>query len=718
MLLLFSFTIFLSAALLFLVQPMVAKMILPLLGGTPAVWNTCMVFFQMVLLLGYAYSHAAPRWLGVRRHALAHVALIALPLLVLPIRVSGWLPPGTEFPAAWLLTLLLAVVGLPFFALSTNAPLLQRWFASTRHRAAADPYFLYGASNLGSMLALLGYPLVVEPHLRLATQARVWMLGYVVLLAMIAICVALVWRAHPKPGENESAESATEPDAPAPSTSRRLRWVALAFVPSSLMLGVTSYITTDVAAVPLLWVIPLALYLLSFIIVFARPPLWVHRAMMIALPLVLVRLALLKFSRVQPEIGEIVVIHLVAFFAAAMVCHGELAMSRPRSSHLTEFYLWMSFGGMLGGLFNALVAPRVFDRVVEYPLAFVLVFLLRPHWGARVTEAVPSPTTAAPRRSRGKSPRPEPVARSGRRSTWATVGWLAFALILSAAFFAQSVGGDPRVFLYSARNFFGVCRVKMGPFPGLISMFHGTTVHGIQSTQPERRGDPLSYFHRAGPAGQIFAALEGTGRTNRVAVCGLGIGTLLGYAHPGESWTYYEIDPAVERLARDARFFTYVRDAEARGVRLRVVLGDARIQLARAPEKYGLIILDAFTSDAIPVHLITREAFRVYLDKLADDGVIMVNVSSRYFRLPPVLADLGADARLTTIYQDYEAVTLADLEQGRAASQWIVMARRPESLRGLIDDSRWQRLASEPGRRVWSDDFSNVLSVMIWGGGP
>ena len=387
MLILFSLTMFLGATLLFVVEPMFGKMALPLLGGSPAVWNTCMVFYQGALLAGYLYAHLAPKWLGVRRQAAFHLGLLLVILFTLPIGIfHGWTPPPTANPVAWLLLLLLLSVGLPFFVVSTTAPLLQKWFAQTSHAFAHDPYFLYGASNLGSLLALVAYPTIIEPYLRLHHQSWAWAGGYVLLLALLSLCGVMLWRATAPAG------AAPAPDAACGNRewrrqSRRqslrpsvgaLGGSCWPFAPSSLLLGVTTYLSTDIAAVPLLWIIPLIIYLLTFVLVFARKPLIPHRIMVFLEPFVIIPLAVFFFVQIKGALWQTFPVHLLAFFCIAMVCHGELMHSRPPADHLTEFYLWISVGGVLGGIFNALLAPILFNSVIEYPLIIVVACLARP----------------------------------------------------------------------------------------------------------------------------------------------------------------------------------------------------------------------------------------------------------------------------------------------------------------------------------------------------
>jgi hypothetical protein len=730
---LFASTLFLSAALLFSVQPMVAKMTLPLVGGSSAVWGTCMVFFQAALLGGYAYAHLTTTWLGVRRQAIVHAGLILLPLFVLPIGITldaaRSLSPEKD-PAAWLLWLLLTTVGLPFFMVSTSAPLLQRWFASTGHPAAADPYFLYGASNLGSLLALLAYPLVLEPQLRLAHQSGAWAVGYGVLVALTLACAIAVRRSkaggHPA-GDPPAAALARE----RLTAGQWLHWMALAFIPSSLMLGLTMYLTTDIAAIPLLWVIPLALYLLTFILTFARRPVLRHSRMIRALPMAVVILALaMSVSSVTQPI--FIPIHLLTFFLAAMVCHGELVRLRPSHEHLTAFYLAMSCGGVVGGLFNALVAPMIFDRVVEYPLALVLTCLVLPQarpdsstrWSRPLDWALPLTLGAF---AWGLSTVVQPRSESQQDDVGvklvfglAALGCYTFkerpvrfalgigAVLLAGGAYASNFG---RV-LYQHRDYFGVVRVTHVVSGNYHRLIHGHTLHGQQALGPERRREPLSYYHRSGPIGQVFDGSRTRLAEANIAVIGLGAGTLACFAEPGQRWTFYEIDPVVARIARDPRYFTFLE--ESRAASTAVVLGDARLKVRDAPEHgYGLIVLDAFSSDAIPTHLLTREALRLYLSKLAQGGLIAFHISNSYIDLAPVLGALARDAHLKCLVRRDLDVGPEDVRRGKEPSIWAVMAARDADLGGLVQDPRWQSPPVRADEAAWSDDFSNIIEHLL-----
>jgi hypothetical protein len=718
---------------------MFTKMVLPLLGGTPSVWNTCMVFFQAALLAGYLYAHAAPKWLGVRRQAAFHLGLLALIILTLPIGVSqGWTPPQTSNPFAWLLLLLLVSVGLPFFIVSTTAPLLQKWFSHSGHAAARDPYFLYGASNLGSMLALVGYPLLVEPYLRLKHQAWAWAGGYALLLGLIALCGATLWRSMNLLADNgEAAEAEISPPLAPPTLSRRAWWVLLAFAPSSLLLGVTNYLSTDIASVPLLWVIPLAIYLLTFVLVFARKPLLPHRIMLLIQPFLVIPIVMLFFVRSEVGSWQFFLLHLLAFFCIAMVCHGELMQARPPAAQLTEFYLWMSVGGVLGGIFNALVAPVVFSTVIEYPLIIVLACMLRPdmapegpQWYRQARHrrwldlALPLGLAALlAGLSLGFDRVPDFQKRFALLLVSCLAGVLCYSFREHPRRFALGLGViilagiwypvEAARTLHTERNFFGVLRVKQQEVDGyrVHSLRHGNTLHGAQFFDPARSREPLLYFHRTGPLGGLFAAFGGGGSWREVGIIGLGTGSIASYAQPGQHYTYYEIDPAVEQVARDPRYFTYLADCPAK---VDVVLGDARLSLQGAPAgHHDLFILDAFSSDSIPLHLITREALALYLAKLKDTGIMAFHISNRYLDLMPVLGNLAREAGLACLVQEDRKLTEADLKELKLGSIWVVMARQPRYLAPLAASPGWRPLSGNDAA-PWTDDFSNILTVFSW----
>jgi hypothetical protein len=722
---LFGLTLFAAAALLFAAQPLVGKSLLPLWGGSPSVWNTCMVFFQAALLAGYVYAHVATAWLGVRRQAVLHGALLLAGGAFLPLAAPGG-PPAAAHPAAALLAYLAATVGPPFFVVATTAPLLQRWFAGVDPR---DPYPLYAASNLGSLLALAAYPLAIEPRLGLHQQRAAWAWGYGALVGLVWICAALVWR---KSSLTQSP-AAEDGRAERPSTGRAARWVALAFVPSSWLLGVTTYVTTDIAPAPLLWVVPLGLYLLSFVLVFARATVrageWAERLLpVLALPLGLA----LGLGLAQPFWLPL---HLLTFFVGALACHGLLAHDRPRAVHLTAFYLALAVGGLLGGLFNALAAPWLFDRIAEYPLALVLGCLALPaksddggRWPALsvhsvwlIPLAIFGLIAALVRNVAGIEPTLLGAALELLASGLVVFTWYRhrrrparFALGLGAALLASGLSDGPAGrTLFRARNFFGTVRVTVADTPrgAVHRLFHGNTLHGQQALDRARRREPLAYFHRTSPIARILGARRLPGD---VAIVGLGAGALAAYAQPGERWTFYEIDPAVIRVARDPRYFTYLSDSRA--ARVEVVEGDARLRLRAATDRaFGVIVLDAFSSDAVPTHLLTREALALYRAKLAPAGLVAFNITNRYLDLEPVVGALARDAGMACRVRYDVRVSDGEKAAGKQPSIWAVLAGRAADLGEITRDPLWTEARLPPGTRAWRDDFSDpARHLFLW----
>jgi len=706
---------------------MIAKMVLPLLGGSPSVWTTCMLFFQVALLAGYAYAHVGEVALGVRRHAILHAILLIVVLAVLPFGITEeaarCLTEGSE-PVLSLLAMLTVSVGLPFFVVATTAPLLQRWYALSGHRTAKDPYFLYGASNLGSLIALLGYPIVVEPRFPLARQTGLWAWGYWLLAASVMVCGLAV------SGRKLASERTNAPSVERLPLRSLGRWIALAFIPSSLMLGVTTYLSTDIAPVPLLWVVPLALYLLTFILGFARTSNVLHRVVIRAFPFALMILAfVLGLGLVQPFW---VPLHLLTFFLAAMLCHGELARSRPDVRHLTEFYLAIAVGGALGGIFNGLAAPILFDRIAEYPLALVLACLALPARPGRPASVPRSRVqdgviplliflgaAALVTGRAGDSGSPLGVLGSMLVSGLVMlVCWthrsqpVRFGLGVGAILLASglSAGLNGRVLLQK-RNFFGVSQVTDDEKSQSHRLFHGRTLHGQQSLDPARRREPLSYFHKTGPIGQVFDLFHSRGQQPKVAIVGLGVGTLACYAQPGERWTFYEIDPEIVRIASDPRLFTFLADCRAE--RLDMTLGDARIRLREARgEPHGLIVLDAFSADAVPVHLLTREALSLYRSKLAPGGLLAFQITNRYVDLDPVLGALARDAGLVCRIRYDLKLSPEEAKAGKQRSIWAVMAQNETDLGTLREDPRW-KVPKRTTEAAWRDDFSDLARHLL-----
>jgi len=717
----FALALFTSAALLFWVQPLIAKMLLPLLGGVPSVWNTCMVFFQALLLAGYAYALLISQRLSLRNQAIVHAILLLAAALVLPFALSNRVLsslPTQKTPIIWLLTTLLVTVGPPFLLLSATAPLLQRWFSHTHHKSARDPYFLYAISNAGSMLALLAFPFVFEPAFAVRKQSVIWTAGYAVLVGLIIACAILL---NKKRVTTTPAEATVDHEVETVGVAKRLEWTVLAFVPSTLMLGVTTFITTDIASVPLIWIIPLALYLLTFILAFGRKqiikPSWASILFPIALPALGASIAL------NPPISIWVTIalHLVVFFLAALVCHQRLAQSRPGVSKLPEYYLWIAVGGVLGGAFNALLAPVIFPTPIEYPIAIVLACLMRPmtrqekatgKWfrilfpffiflGTLVLSVV-VPRLGLSATSQNGLVLLLPLALCFVLSFQRPI---VFGLSLAAIMFASiPYLNASKQTLAIERNFFGVWRVTTHPNEPFRRLHHGSTVHGLQLKDQSRKCEATAYFHRDGPLGQVFDVYNSKPTIKPVAAVGLGAGTIGTYSVQGQQWDFYDIDPAIVRIASNPQLFTFLSDCTRASYR--VILGDARLKLREAPEgQYGLIVIDAFSSDSVPAHLLTTQALDLYLAKMAPDSVLAFHISNRYLNLEPLLGGLSRRVGLSAfIRRDRESNVI-----GRYPSWWVVMARSDAALGTIPSDKRWARAQ---GDKVWTDDFSNILSLM------
>jgi len=730
MLQLFVITVTLGSALLFLVQPMCARFVLPLLGGTPAVWTTCMLFFQAGLLAGYAYTHLLPRRIGNRCHAILHIGLLFLGLWFLPLVIpKESVPPS--WPVWWLLGTLTVAIGLPYMLVAANAPLLQRWFALTR--PGRDPYFLYAASNLGSFAGLLAYPFLLEPALTRSRQADFWFWGYVPLAVLTTVCALPLFR--------KSQIAVVPPDAavdagPPPSTWRTARWVLLAFVPSSLMLSVTHYLTADIAPIPLFWVIPLGLYLLTFVLAFSGVEWFPQRVLVRSAPVAVLAVVLMLLREANEPVVVVLGLHLLVFTLLALVCHRELARTRPPAQYLTGFYLWLAFGGVLGGLLNGVLAPLLFRGLYEYPLMLVVALLLRPRAHELDTTEVAPPWRAAHRGdlifalaiglatlalifvTRYFEMEPGAITLAIIFVPPLLVSYMfqertvryalsLGAVLLASAFHPSSAGR----LLHQQRSFFGVHRVVEREDRRYL--FHGNTIHGSQDQLPARRLEPLTYYTRQGPAGRFFQKLKGDSRLDHVGLVGLGTGSLAVYANPGQSWTFFEIDPAVVAIAENPDYFTFLANARRTGVDLAVTLGDARLSLRSPGPKLGVLVLDAFGSDSIPVHLLTKEAFLEYRVRLREDGYILVNISNRYVDLKPVVANIAADLNLTCLIWDDTNVSLKEEALGKTASVWVVLTaagREPNSLGGS-----WKAVPADSDYSLLRDDYANILPLLRLG---
>lgn len=723
----FTTAIFVSAFLLFWMQPLFAKMVLPLLGGSPAVWNTAMMFFQLVLLLGYAYAHILTQHINrLRTQVIIHAAVVATGFAFLPFGVSQNIaPPAGSSPIFWLIGLLASSVGWPFFALSTSAPLLQSWFARSEHRLRADPYFLYAASNAGSLLALLAFPVLFEPQLKLAGQAWFWACGYALLFALLAISASLVLRSTGYAAVSGAVESA--PARHATDWRQCALWIALAAVPSSMLLGVTTYIATDVASAPLLWVVPLALYLLSFVIGFARTQLFKPAVTLQAQAIGIVFASVMAVTLLFNCSFSVVLlagVHLLTFFFTAVLCHSELARRRPPVEGLTGFYFCMSIGGAIGGVFNALIAPVIFSSDYEYYLALAGACALRAfadtgpkQISARdvIFPAILGLATAAAAyhvSSGGKlgGTLGEVVFFVGAALAVLSFTERPWRLALGVAFMigaAAFVGNSVNV-LHTERSFFGINKITTFDGGLQTALIHGTTIHGVEFNDPGRAREPLAYYSRPGPVGQVMAH---AGFRQDVAAIGLGTGALACYRTPGENWTFFEIDSAVERIARDGRYFHYLSNC---GAGVKVVLGDGRLSLKAMPDRaYDLLIVDAFSSDSVPAHLLTREAMALYLRKLKPRGFILVNISNRYLKLEPVLANAIDDAGIVG-FDQMHSPSAAETANGAFPSEWVAIARTRSDLEFLTSDTRWHAIPPQRNVAPWTDDFSNIFRAIRW----
>ena len=739
----YTAAVFLSALLLFGVQPMFTRMVLPPLGGSPSVWSVAVVFFQSMLLAGYAYAHVLTTLRNRYASIAIHLALLVIAALTLPLGIApGWgMPPVSAVAALWLLGLFTISIGLPFLALSASNPLLQAWFVRTSHHDAHDPYFLYAASNVGSFLALLAYPALFEPVFTLPTQNRLWSIGFLLLILLVAGCAVLMLKT---PRKGAAAHTKTRP-APKPAWSLIGRWIFVSAVPSGLLVAVTAYISTDVAAAPLLWVIPLSLYLLTWVLVFQRRSLIPHRIALLLQPVaVAVIVILLLYSGWVPlflNLGG----HLLAFFIIALACHGELARTRPPPRHLTTFYVALSFGGMVGGLFSGLIAPYAFSWVAEYPILAVLAELCRP-----LTQDIWKPFN---RWLWMFSPSQWP-----RLDSWFWAGAVVVAIVLLVPGFSGTPIDSDDTFLTAVvialavisvvlfrdppksafavaialiaihiyptgeshiemlRSFFGVHKIYESDDGRFRVLKHGSTIHGAQMIADEDgepingRPQPITYYHDKSAINQVIQAVRARRAAHlRTAVIGLGAGSLACRIAPGETWRFFEIDPTVIEIARDPERFTYLSSCAPN---LPVVLGDARLTFAQEPDRvYDLIIVDAYSSDAIPVHLATAEAMALYKSKLAPNGVVLMHISNRHLELKSVVEGIAAANGLKTWIWSNDTEETDD-DNYIFASDVAIVAERAEDIGELVWSKFWVLTAPDPAVRTWTDDYSNIAGAL------
>lgn len=730
---LYTLTALLSAVLLFSVQPLIAKLILPVFGGTPAVWNTAMVFFQACLLAGYAYAHYSLKVLGWRVQGILHIALLAAATFLLPVALpDGW-KPGTEGHSIALLSLLATLIGLPFFLVSASAPLLQRWFSLSDHPAKNDPYFLYAASNMGSMVALASYPLFWEPGFALDDQNQFWAWGFMGLTTVFLLCYGFLYSTRDiTTGDAETADTVS---VAAPTGRQKLRWIGFSALPSALLLAVTNHITTDMAVIPLLWVLPLMVYLLTFVIVFSKLGKWLNIEILSLIGMVLIMLAsAIQLSLSITSYGLLLGLDLALLLCLGSIAHSRLAAERPAISYLTSFYLYMSLGGVLGGAAVALIAPVIFNGIYEYLILIVLATLMFPNFDTK-------------KHSRSVGILLLVITLLFLYQylfTWTfekatiTTYFLLIVAIFAGIFYAGK--SHLRTILASFfsimsivvtllnnniitqhRSFFGVHRVVKDEVRNAKVMVHGNTNHGYQSMEEDKKLKLLSYYNLDYSFGDLKRGLEEKRATLpendnglHIAVAGLGSGNLACLGESNDAVTFFEIDQLVLDLASNPKYFTYLRDCPAT---INVVLGDARLTIKDQPaKKFDFLQLDAFSSDAIPLHLMTKEAMLSYLDKMKDDGFIVFHISNRHLNLAPVLLALSNELDLDA-YQNFYDNEKYDFspENLLDKNELVVISRPGQMPDSIAKNENWKSLREKykdhPRVRVWTDDYANILAA-------
>jgi len=741
----FSLGIFVGSFLLFLIQPMVGKILLPVFGGVPAVWTTCMLFFQAALLAGYLYAERSIGLLGFRKQSVTHLFLLLCGLFFLPLDIDlADARNAVHQPTFWLFSRLTVSVGYLFFLIAANAPLLQRYYSYSGQNDASDPYFLYSASNAGSLLALVTYPFLFEPLLRVSQQKGFWSALYLIQIFLVFFCISRIKR------QSEAEVSQRNSDAGRLPLKNALIWTFLGFVPCSAMLAVTTHIATDIASGPLLWIFPLSIYLISFILVFAKNPVWreikwerrlIHGA--------LLSIILYHFLISDP-VWLVIPLHFLTLFLVCMYFHGQLARMRPSAEHLNSYFVWMSVGGIAGGVFNGLVAPLAFATQAEYVITMLIAGLAISLFSSNDPEHVFGKTEKALLTAayliliitlHGRFPDIEShflplgaiqlfVFTTVFLSLLFRFRTVKLALLIVVYVAGQLFGTTGSLNLLTTRSFFGILKVnrvisqdaeKFGRAQAPVDVFyrlsHGTTIHGIERKVDIRPVFPLAYYSRESPIGAIFRA----GRINRasqnIGIIGLGCGTLAWYGRPWQHFDFYEIDPEVIRIAENPAYFTYLKDCRASW---KNIVGDARINLQAMPDKsYDLLVIDAYSSDAVPTHLLTVEAFRLYRSKLKDDGILALHTSNRYFDLPPVIRRICDEIGMRTMvgndnpknyslrYDDYDMAMLSK-------SQWVAATDSDSAARMLQIFWQWESLPEKTGVDLWTDDHASLFQVYKW----
>lgn len=726
----FSITLLLSATLLFSVQPMFSKMILPMLGGTPQVWNTAMLFFQACLLGGYGYAHVTSRFLSIRTQASLHLLLLIISSIVLPFAIpTGWEPRLENDPTLWQLSLMAFVVGAPFLVISGSAPMIQHWFAASDHKDASNPYFLYGASNLGSMAALFCYPTIIEPLYSLDEQSRIWMFGYFALIGFTLLCALLIWK---NAANYKQKISAVKAQIEKITNKQRFYWIMLSAIPSSLMLGVTTYITTDIATVPLLWIVPFALYVGTFIIVFARKKIISENLVMglsgISILLLIIQMMAFKETFTITPLA-LVALHIFIFFTVTLSCHFDLAKSKPQTENLTEFYFFMSLGGVIGGFINAIIAPNFFIIPIEYALALSLGILMRYSSTQKAAETL-------------VKIEPQFYLIAISLAIFAYLGIffieekyftakISLSLILcssmlfyfkdrwrygviSALMLVISPLGMPIPIMSNDstikrdRNFFGVHKIIENKHE--ITLVNGVTNHGTQPKDPKLKDLRISYYGPTSPLTDVFSYLDQFTEKQEIGGLGLGIGVITCYKHPDRHFEYFEIDKDIADIAENPQYFTYLSGC---GSDYNIIIGDGRLEIAKiADKKYDAVVVDVFSSDNIPVHIMTADAIKIYMNKLKDDGILVFHISNRYLDLEPVFTEIGKLLNIPMLAKlTYKTEKIANTEIDAYQSHFVVFTHNNNALQ-YLKQKDWSDGIEREGVKAWTDRYSNIISVL------
>jgi len=767
----YGVAMFVSASLMFLIEPFVAKSLLPVLGGGPNIWNGCVLFFQITLLIGYAYAHVLTSRVSKKWQLLLHMVVLWLPLLFLPCKMPMHGPSDMQ-PMAWLLVTLVGAIGSLFFSLSATAPLLQRWFATRGTLGASDPYFLFAASNLGSFVGLFAYPFLVEANFSMVEQNQLFTIGYLC-FALLVTGAALFLLSKDVRRPMSSVESSDVHETGSPKLVQYLRWLVFTLVPSSLVLGLTTHVTTELSSIPLFWIVPLAVYLASFVVAFGRCPVWISlwarrlAPFMVALSLIVLASDNAYYlSGGDSYVTTWVSVHLVTLFFVCIACHCRVADERPAFTHLTKYYLAISFGGVLGSAFNTLFAPTLFKGAEEFPLMLICagIILARGRSAKYVSDNTPVQNIVIPLAVLAVAAvcwsgyALTFSSSAGRESTvqiWSEICLRFVVPIAVCALIAKNqlqlkyglavIGSivllhlsnsDPSV-VYKERNFFGRVSVATTSDNNSVQLWNGVSLHGTESLNPLLRGKSLVYFCPEGRIGEVLSAIDATtsddgvalseerrsraefvareeGRTSKpastysaIAVIGLGCGVGATVAKSGQSIVFYEINPQVVQIASNPFFFTYLYDAKKRGVDVKIVTGDGRLGIQQAPYNYyQLIVQDAYNSSSIPTHLITKEALETYLKKLKSGGAIAFNLNS-YYDLKPVLGKAAKELGLS-------AVIAREFDQTSSTGdsiEWVVLSKNKQ----LVEDLRtsgWKTLEFDPRFRLWTDGYSNPLEVL------